>query len=70
MGYQSQGFGTTSLFKLFTDLIFYVFDLQRPQWSDIGGQNGGQIESSYKYIMWGFKLEVFVPQAYLSYLER
>ena len=47
-----------------------MFDLQRPQWSDIGGKNGGQIESSCKYIMWGIKLEDLVPQAYLSYLER
>ena len=44
-----------------------MFDLQRPQWSDIGGQNGGHIQSSYKYIMWGIKLEDLVPQAYLSY---
>ena len=28
-----------------------MFDLQQPQWSDIGGQYGGQTESSYKYIM-------------------
>ena len=67
MGYQTQGFGTTSLSKLFTDVIFYIFDLQRPQWSDIRGQNRGQIQSSYKYIMWGIKLEDLVPQAYLSY---
>ena len=44
-----------------------MFDLQQPQWSDIGGQYEGQIESSYKYIMWGIKLEDLVPQAYLSY---
>ena len=46
-----------------------MFDLQRPQWSNIGGQNGGQIESFCKYIMWGIKLKDLVPQAYLSYLE-
>ena len=46
-----------------------MFDLQRPQWSDIGGQNGGQIESFCKYIMWGIKLEDLVPLTYLSYLE-
>ena len=40
------------------------------QWSNIRGQNGGQIESSCKYIMWGIKLEDLIPQAYLDYLER
>ena len=47
-----------------------MFDLQQPQWSDIGGHNGGQIESSCKYIIWGIKLEDLVPQVYLSYLEH
>ena len=47
-----------------------MFDLQQPQWSDIGGQYGGQIESSYKYIMRGIKLKDLIPQAYLDYLER
>ena len=51
-----------------------MFDLLKPQWSDIGGQNGGQnagqIESSYKYIMWGIKLKDLIPQVYLNYLEH
>ena len=46
-----------------------MFDLQRPQWSNIGGQIGGKIKFFCKYIMWGIKLEDLVPQAYLSYLE-
>ena len=70
MGYQTRGFGTTSLSKLLRTLRLSMFDLQRPQWSDIGGQNGGQIESSCKYIIWGIKLEDLVPQVYLSYLEH
>ena len=63
------GIKLKDLFKLFTDLIFYVFDLQQPQWSDIGGQNGGQIVSSFKYIMWGIKLEDLILQAYKSHLQ-
>ena len=46
-----------------------MFDLQRPQWSDIGGKNRGQIESSCKYIMWGIKLEDLILQAYKSHLQ-
>ena len=46
-----------------------VFGLQRPQLTDIGGQNGGRIESSCKYIVWGIKLLLLIPQTYLSYLS-
>ena len=70
VGYQTWGFDTTSLSKLFTTLVLYVFDLQRPQWSDNGGQNGGQIENSWKYTMWGIKLEDLIPQVYLSYFQH
>ena len=74
MGYQTRGFGTTSLSKLLRTLRLSMFDILQLQWSDIGGQNGGQnagqIESSYKYIMWGIKLKDLIPQAYLDYLEH
>ena len=46
-----------------------MFDLQQPQWSDIGGPNGGQFESSCKYIMWRTKLGDLILQAYVSYLQ-
>ena len=33
-----------------------------------GGQNGGWIESSCKYIVWGIKLLLLIQKTYLSYL--
>ena len=36
-------------------LMFTGFAFQQPQWSDIGGQNGGEIKRCYKYIMWGYQ---------------
>ena len=40
-----------------------MFDLQRPQQSDIGGQNGGQIEIS------NLSNLRMILQAYISYLQ-
>ena len=68
MGYQTLAFDTTNLSKLLMIQVHYVFSLQRPQWRDIGGQNGGRIESSCKYVMWGIKLLLLIAQTYLSYL--
>ena len=68
VGYQTLAFDTTNLSKLFSIQMNAVFSLKRPQWSDIGGQNGGRIESSCKYIVWGIKLWLLIPQTYLSYL--
>ena len=51
MGYQSLAFDTTNISKLFMIQMHSVFGHQRPQFRDIGGQNGdqnvGQIESSF-----------------------
>ena len=66
--YQTLAFDTTNLSKLFMIQIHSAFGLQRRQWRDIRGQNGGQIESSCKHIMWGIKLFLLIPQTYLSYL--
>ena len=68
MGYQTLAFDTTNISKLFMIQMRSVFGLQRPQLTDIGGQNGGRIESSCKYIVWGIKLLLLIPQTYLSYL--
>ena len=67
VGYQTLAFDTTNLSKLFMIQIHSAFGLQRPQWRNIGGQNGGRIESSFKYIMWGIKLLLLIQQTYLSY---
>ena len=72
VGYQTLAFDTTNLSKLFMIQIHSAFGLQRPQrpqWRDIGGQNGGQIETSCKHIMWGIKLLLLIPQTYLSYFR-
>ena len=41
MGYQTLAFDTTNLSKLLMIQVHSVFSLQRPQWRDNGGQNGG-----------------------------
>ena len=66
VAYQTCEFYTTSLSKRFTTLVLSVFDLQQPQWSD----NGGQIKNSWKYIMWGIKLEDLILQVFMSYLQH
>ena len=43
-----------------------VFDLQ---WSYNGGQNGDQIENSWKYIMWGIKIDDLKLQVYLPVFD-
>ena len=45
MGYQTHAFDSTNLSKLFMIQMHSAFGLQRPQLRDIGGQNGGRIES-------------------------